>query len=382
MNVTINQTQQQTPAPTQAQSQTQPQLQPKTEDQDIEKRRGRPPKTEEKKRNKGIGVDCGTMFAVSAQYVGNEVHFKNERNAFFDVENNIVSRNMLNKLGANFAESSDKKSLYVLGNQALHIASFFNKECRRPFSQGVLSTRETEALFIIKLILQSLVGELVVENEKLFYSIPADPADGNFNNVYHSNVLKSFFKSFGYDAEPINEAFAIVLSELENEDYTGICLSFGSGSINIALSLYGISDKHQQFCLARSGDWVDINASQAIGVKTSKITMAKEAGVDLLNPKNREETAIKIYYENLISYACNAIEKKFGSMENVPNFPDSITVVVSGGTSKAINFDKLFEEEIKTKTLPFTIKQVKKASDPLNSVAKGCLLSALQFYNS
>jgi len=333
-----------------------------------------------KQRKNGVGLDCGTGFAVSAFYAEDGITFKSERNAFLDVENNLVSKSMLSKLGANFAESSDKRNLYVLGNEALHVANFFNKESRRPFSKGVLSSRETEALSIIKIILKSLTGDPVVENEKLFFSIPADPIDSEFNNIYHENVLKSFLKSFGFDAEAMNEAFAIVWSELEAEQYTGIALSFGAGSVNLALSLYGISEKKHQFCLARSGDYIDINAAQAIGVKTSKITMIKEAGVDLLNPKSREETAIKIYYENLIAYTCNAIEKKFISMEDIPNFPESICVVVSGGTSKAINFDKLFEQELKTKKLPFSIKQVKKASDPLNAVAKGCLLNALQSY--
>jgi hypothetical protein len=134
-------------------------------------------------------------------------------------------------------------------------------------------------------------------------------------------------------------------------------------------------DINQQFSIAKSGDWIDENAGNAVGLKASKITMIKEAGVDLLNPKNREETAIKIYYENLISYVCNHLEKKLSTQEL--SFAEPITVVVSGGTSKAINFDKLFEQELRTKSLPFAIKTVKKASDPLNAVAKGCLLNAL-----
>lgn len=335
---------------------------------------------EKSTRKKGVGLDCGTGFAVSSFYSDNGIIFKSQRNAFLDLENNAITKNMLSRLNANFAESSDKKSIYVLGDEALHVANFFNKESRRPFSKGVLSSRETEALSIVKIILKGLVGDPIEENEKLYFSIPADPIDADFNNVYHGNVLKSFLKSFGYDAEALNEAFAIVWSELEEEQYTGLALSFGAGSINLALSLFGVSDSRYQFCLARSGDWIDENAAQAIGTKASKITMIKEAGVDLLNPKNREETAIKIYYENLINYTCNAIEKKFATMSEVPNFPEPITVVVSGGTSKIGNFDKLFAQEIKTKKLPFEIKQVKKASDPLNAVAKGCLLNALQSY--
>lgn len=339
-------------------------------------------KKESKKdtRVAGMGVDCGTMFLVAANYIKDEISYKTQRDSFFDVENNSISRNMLSKLKASYVESIDKKNLFVLGNEALHIASFFNKECRRPFSKGVISTREQEALSIVKILLHNLVGDAIVKDEKLYFSVPANPVDADFNNIYHENVLKSFFKSFNYDAESMNEAFAIIWSELEDEEYTGMALSFGAGSVNVALSLYGISDKQQQFCTSRSGDYIDINAAQAIGVKASKITMIKEAGIDLLNPKTREETAIKFYYEDLIQYTCNAIEKKFGTMENVPNFDKSITVVVSGGTSKILNFDKVFEQELKTKTLPFKIKQIKRAKDPLNAVARGCLLNALNHY--
>jgi hypothetical protein len=177
----------------------------------------------------------------------------------------------------------------------------------------------------------------------------------------------------------INEAFAIVLSELEDEDYSGLALSFGSGMTNIALSFLGISEKNHQFSVARAGDWVDQSAATAVGLKASRMTIIKEAGVDLLDPKNREENAIKIYYENLIQYVCDAMEKKFNSTQNMPNFPEPITVVISGGTSKAINFEKLFEKEIMSKSLPFKIKQIKKASDPLNAVARGCLLNALNY---
>jgi hypothetical protein len=191
------------------------------------------------------------------------------------------------------------------------------------------------------------------------------------------NVLKSFLTSFGYSVEPINEAFAIIWSELGEEDYSGMALSFGAGSCNVALSMYGISDSNQQFCLARSGDWVDQNAATATGLKISKMTVIKEAGIDLLNPKSREETAIKIYYENLISYVCKAIENRFNNIKAIPSFDKPITVIVSGGTSKPTNFDILFEQELKSKNFPFQIKEVKRAKDPLNAVAKGCLLNAL-----
>lgn len=344
---------------------------------EIEKKK----KAEKVERSRGISIDVGTGFIVCATNSTDGIKYKTQRDAFVDLENNNTTKEMLKKLDAPYIESEDKKQVFVIGDDALKLANFFGKECRRPLAQGVISTRENEALSMIKIILHSLVGDPIVENEKLIFSIPADPIDANFDNVYHENLLKSFFDSFGFSSESLNEAFSIVFSDLDDEDYTGMAISFGAGSINICLSFMGISEKQNQFCISRSGDYIDTNAARALGIKAAKITAIKEAGVDLYNPKNREETAIKIYYENLIKYVCNAIEKKFKTMENMPNFPEAITIVLSGGTSKAINFDKMFEEEIKTKTLPFKIKLVKKAADQLNAVAKGCLLNALSHYS-
>jgi hypothetical protein len=325
----------------------------------------------------GCGIDVGTGFLVSAASVDGKTIYKTQRDAFIDLENNAMTKNMLTKLNAPFISSEDSKLIYVIGDDALQLGNFFNRTCRRPLAKGVLSTKEKECLMMIKMILHNLVGDPVVPNEKLFFSVPANPIDEEFNGIYHENVIKSFLKSFNFDAQPLNEAFALVLSELENEEYTGLTISVGSGMTNLALSFLGVSDKNQQFSVARAGDWIDTCSSEAVGLKSSRMTVIKEAGVDLLNPKNREETAIKIYYENLIKYVCDAMEKKFNTTENMPNFPDPITVVISGGTSKAINFDKLFEQEIMSKTLPFKIKQIKKAADPLNAVARGCLLNAL-----
>lgn len=334
-------------------------------------------KSEEKNmRDPGIGIDVGTGNLVVAESLNQEASFKLQRDAFLDIEDNKMSRNMLDKLKANYIQSDNE--LFIIGEEALQVANFFNKDARRPLSHGCISTREKNALSMIKVILKNLLGDPVKENETCYFSVPAAPIDQeNFNVVYHENILKTFISSFGFSAQAINEAFAIIWSELEDENYTGMAISFGAGMTNVCLSFMGTSEKEHQFSFARGGDFIDSSSAEAVGLKASRITVIKEAGVDLLNPKTREETAIKIYYDNLIKYVCDGMETKFNNSSTIPNFPEPIVVILSGGTAKAINFEKVFETEIKKKNLPFKIKSVQKAKDQLNSVAQGCLLNAL-----
>jgi len=307
-----------------------------------------------------------------------KVSIKVQRDAFFDIENDKFARSMLTANKANYIESDDGKLLYVVGQEALNFANVFKKEIRRPLHKGVISTREPEALLMIKTIIKNVLGKPNCENEICKFSVPAQPIDADYNVIYHENVLKSFIESFGFKAEPINEARAICYSELDDEGFTGMTLSFGAGMVNCAITYMGAASI--EFSISRSGDWIDSNAAAAIGERTSKIIAVKEAGVDLLAPKDRYEESISIFYRNFISYVVKCLEKKLHDATNVPEFPQPIPVILAGGTSLAKSFDKVFKQEIEKIKLPFSVKEVRLANDQLFAVANGALYAAMSEY--
>src|SRR5271157_2615951 len=94
----------------------------------------------------GCGIDVGTGFLVSAASVDGKTIYKTQRDAFIDLENNAMTKNMLTKLNAPFISSEDSKLIYVIGDDALQLGNFFNRTCRRPLAKGVLSTKEKECL--------------------------------------------------------------------------------------------------------------------------------------------------------------------------------------------------------------------------------------------
>ena len=56
----------------------------------------------------------------------------------------------------------------------------------------------------------------------------------------------------------------------------------------------------------------------------------KESGVDLMNPKDRVQDAIVIYYRNLIQYTLETIRHKLEAAQNMPTFMKPIDVVCGG----------------------------------------------------
>jgi hypothetical protein len=240
---------------------------------------------------------------------------------------------------------------------------------------GVLSPKEKTSLPMMKLLLKSLVDE-GKENTPLVFSVPAEPIDKDFDIFFHTEMLKSYFSELGFlNPTEINEAFAIAFSELLEDNLTGVTISFGAGLTNISLCHEG--ESILQFSIARGGDWIDAQASKAVDEKQSLIQIEKEGGIDINKPgNNKMHEAISVYYKVLIRHVIKNISNEFNKVK-LPSFRENMPVVVSGGLTLAGGFMKYFKEEINNIKLPFEIKDIRKAKDPMTCVAHGCLMAAI-----
>lgn len=327
----------------------------------------------------GVGLDVGTMNIVAARQEDGKVKTWRMRDAFIEMD--AEAKRMLKLSGVNFIEREEDDSIIIVGDAAFETANAFQQEVRRPLSQGLISAGEVDALDILKLLVSHVLGKPRDEYEVCFFSVPAAPIDEPDRDVvYHEAVFTRIVESCGYDAEPMNEAMAIIYSECAKELFSGLALSFGSGMVNVALSIRSIEG--MSFSLARGGDWIDSGAAKNVGSTASRMCALKEKGVDLLDPKSREEEALVAYYLALINYTISNISRQFKKNAQKFVIDDPIPLVISGGTSLATNFKEFFEQtfEKKRKRFPIPISEIRMASDPLNAVSQGLLLRAMQEY--
>jgi len=325
----------------------------------------------------GVGLDVGTMNIVSARKGADGIGTKRVRDAFLDLP--IESKKMLKLSGVSYAERDDE--LLIIGDAALETANVFGREARRPLAAGLVSSSEVDALDVLGLLVRNVLGEPATENEVCFFSVPANPIDQPDKDViYHKGVFEKIVSECGYDAHASNEAMAIIFAETAKDGFSGVALSFGSGMTNIALAVNTIEGL--SFSVARGGDWIDRGASKSIGSTQARICAIKEQGVDLNNPVGREQEAIVFYYKNLVEYALDQIADRFKLIQGQFALPRAIPLVVSGGTSLATGFVDFFKEcfERKRKRFPIEISEIRHASDPMNAVAYGMLVQAMQEY--
>jgi len=212
----------------------------------------------------------------------------------------------------------------------------------------------------------------------MVFSIPgAKIGDESFDVDYHSMSIQSLGKSFGVKAVPINEAYAVILSEMEkSDDVTGLGFSFGAGLVNVCFVYKSML--LFEFSIDKSGDFIDTESARACGVSTSVINHIKEKELDLTSDEFNEGPEIRsliFTYKHVIQNTIKEVVNAFTNTSEV-NVIEPVPIIVSGGTSIPKGFMELFEEEIRSSNMPFDITEIIPSKNRLAAVAKGCLLWA------
>jgi actin-like ATPase involved in cell morphogenesis len=332
---------------------------------------------------KGLDVGTGNLVAATKDPGNKEAQVKVDsiRDVFLDIEYDPSHINMLKMSNISYVVEGD--SIFIVGEPAMNIANLLKREARRPLSKGVISAGELEAEKMLMILLRSILKDPQVEDEVVYYSIPGNPVNSDMDVLYHKEMFRKMIEKYGYKATAMNEAAAIVYSNCAAEGFTALSSSFGAGMVNTALlfqTMVGMS-----FSMQNSGDWIDSSAAKAVGSTATRIMSIKERGVNLLDPTEgdprqlREREAIVVYYRNLISLMIDSVKKEFKKGSGSIELPDSIPWVVSGGTALAKNFLKFFQQEFDRvrDTFPINISEIRMANDPLNDVAKGLLIAAM-----
>ena len=132
------------------------------------------------------------------------------------------------------------------------------------------------------------------------------------------------------------------------------------------------------FSTSKSGDFIDRMSSVATGEPDSVVQAEKEGGDFVVGMPNDNPvlSAISAYYERLIDYTTKQLSVALSNHKSLPKFKNPLTIVIAGGTSLAKGYVEMFHKKLIENNFPLPIKEVRHASDPLHSVAKGCLIAS------
>lgn len=341
-------------------------------------------KTQENESEKGqaaqtdpaaLGLDVGTSRLVLASGSADHVKTSAELNAFITVPYSKFTENILKQNNVSY-QVNGSQMIQIYGNEAERFANFFNAEARRPMLNGMLNPTEEYSLPVMQAIIQQLVKK-TKKGETLRFSVPGTLRDsGSSDLVYHEAMLKNLLNSMGYNAKAINEGLAVVFAELEDENFSGIGVSCGGGMCNVCLAFMSVPVI--SFSIAKAGDYIDRSVGSVTGEQPTRVRVIKEDGLDLSRaPQNKYESAMHIYYNDMIVSLVQALRGALAETKNMPRIDKAIPIVLSGGTSKPKGFLDKFYQEVVRDGFPLEISEIRMAKSPLTTTARGCLIAAL-----
>jgi len=321
-----------------------------------------------------LGLDIGTSRIVVAHPTETRFRCESQLNAFISLPYSRLTENLLKR--ENVLYEVIGRDIVVVGNDAEKFAEVFHVEVRRPMLGGVLNPHEPHSLAVVRRILGKLAGRATVEGHKVFFSIPGPAPECDSTLAYHEACCRQILNELGYSATPIDEGLAVVFGELETSNYTGIGISAGSGLCNVCLAV--LSLLVVSFSVAKAGDFIDQHAAVATGDIATRIRVQKEQSF-MLNgfSSDRVRNALTVYYEEVVRNLVTTVREHLSASQRLPKLDTAIPLILSGGTAMPRGFLELFRKLVDGNEFPVRISEIRLASEPLNSTAKGALMAAL-----
>jgi hypothetical protein len=304
----------------------------------------------------------------------------------FEIEESEESLDLIARGDFLYAQSDGK--YYIVGDDALKLANMIEGgEVIRPMQNGMLNPSLKKSRDLLFHIVRATIGEAVIEKECLRYSVPANPLDvQDATNLFHKEILGSFFEAIGYSPKPINEALANLHSEapqmeVEGEKpipLSGYSVSYGAGMVNSCFAMRGKSII--EFSSTKCGDYIDKQVAMVTGEPIGKVMRIKEKSLDLskltdCDPKTKDVIdALSIYYDEMISRVVKAMAKELSKGRR--EFPGAVDIVVCGGSAIVPGFIERMKTVVAKIDIPFKVKEIRMSKNPFFSVSQGCCLAA------
>jgi len=167
-----------------------------------------------------------------------------------------------------------------------------------------------------------------------------------------------------------------VYGELENTNYTGIGVSCGGGLCNVCFAY--LSVPILSFSMPKAGDFIDASAASVVGERANRVRLLKEQSFFFNgNFDDKLKQAVGVYYDDMIQSLVAGLRNAFQGARNIPRLAKPIPLVLSGGSAMPRGFRDRFEKIFRESDFPIGLSEIRIASDPLNSTAKGALVAAL-----
>ena len=202
-----------------------------------------------------MGLDVGTSKIVAAPQEGQGDRVRLRSSTPSSPSPTRASpRSILGQNDISYYRDGDE--LIIYGTATERFANMFNAECRRPMADGLLNPARSRPCPCSRPSSQTLVPEGPhAGRDPGLLGARGRPRARKRSSPTTRPRCAGYFEALGYRAVAINEGLAVIFSELEDQNFTGIGISCGGGMCNVTLAFLSIPSI--MFSIPKGGDFID-----------------------------------------------------------------------------------------------------------------------------
>ena len=128
----------------------------------------------------------------------------------YELENTLPAFERALELFRGLAEPAEQG--YPIDRALLELLALRPKLLEALVAEGGSGPAEIDALPVIRLLIERVLGQPAAEGEKVYYSVPAEPIDRDMNVTYHQGIFDGLVPaSTGIGGGPVSDAHDLCL---------------------------------------------------------------------------------------------------------------------------------------------------------------------------
>jgi len=281
--------------------------------------------------------------------------------------------------------STPAGSLVVIGEPAQEVSRLLRHPLVPLLTGGVLGEQDPVSRQVCAWLINLLLPRAQSPHDLCVMTIPCGEATGTLQDSWTPQFLEHVVQLQGYQTCVMQPAHALAIAELEDHEFTGICLSVGAESISFCATLHSqpvlearphkgtreilerFAHEHQKFIWDSNG-----NSFLNLAAVSRWLT---DSEISLVAPQTEEEAWLASALEELLLSTCFQLKRKVAACtDSILRQP--LPLLISGGITRLHGFRDLVAESIKLSGLPVQISEIQPATFEPYSVSRGLLIQA------
>lgn len=281
--------------------------------------------------------------------------------------------------------STASGSLVIIGDAAIEVSLLFSRPLVPLLTGGRLADQDPIGRQVCAWLIELLLPSVHGDNNHCLLTLPRGEIDAQGADGWTAEFLQHIVQLQGYQSVVIAPTAALALAELEDREFSGICMTVGAESVHFSVLhqsqplvssrlLKGSRQIIEDFAHARKKYLWDHEGHSFINV--SKIHQwLMQGDLSLSAPQSADEEWLAKAYAELLLSAMFSVKRKLMNCTD-PLLKEPLPLVISGGPVRLPGFSQLVEEAIRFSNLPLQVSGIRAASFEPYSIARGLLIQA------